>query len=70
MTKRKYTRFGEKAVAYKCTNRKCKWEGLDSEKISIKSEDGWMELCCPECSKPEFFGLLELPNTQVVNEKN
>ena len=32
MAKRRYTRWGEKAVAHSCTNRKCNWEGLDSEK--------------------------------------
>lgn len=61
MGKRKYTRFGEKSVAFSCTNVKCKWEGLDEEKEFRKEADGWNTHICPDCGNEEFYGLLELP---------
>lgn len=64
MPKRKYTRMGETPVAYQCTNKKCKWEGLDSEKVLSKPIDdyGMRIHLCPECDNDEFYGLLELPD--------
>lgn len=63
MAKRKYIRMGEIAVAYQCTNKKCKWEGLSSEKKLSKPDDeyGMRTHLCPNCGKDEFYGLLELP---------
>lgn len=61
MAKRKYTKWGEKAVAYSCTNKKCKWEGLDYAKLKKPlSRNSWT-LVCPDCGNDEFYGLLELP---------
>lgn len=66
MPKRKYTIHGETPAAYECTNKKCKWQGLDSEKVK-KPIKGWgagaTQNVCPNCLKPEFYGLLDLPTT-------
>lgn len=61
MAKRKYARYGEKPIAYQCTNRKCKWEGKDEEKNSVELEDKFWassELVCPKCGNNEFYGLI------------
>jgi hypothetical protein len=58
MAKIKYTRHGEKPQAYQCTNRKCKWQGKDDEKLTAKVNEIMDELVCPSCGKNEFFGLL------------
>ena len=56
--KRKYTRFGEKSTKHECTNKKCKWQGTDSDKESKELEPGYCELVCPHCGNNEFYGLL------------
>lgn len=56
--KRKYARYGEKGEGYECTNSKCKWQGLDKDKIEIPHEVGY-ELVCPKCHNNEFYQLLE-----------
>ena len=61
MAKRKYARFGDTEVAYECTNKKCKWQGLDSEKAQRILDECQSVHICPECSNDEFYGLLELP---------
>lgn len=66
MGKRKYTKWGEEAKAYECTNRKCKWQGVDKDKADKK--DGiWTHHVCPECENPEFYGLLEIPKNNLKN---
>ena len=61
MTKRKFTKNGEKPVRYQCTNKECKWEGKDEEKLEKRMiiHDNDLHLVCPECGRNEFFGLLE-----------
>lgn len=61
MAKRKYTRFGETAVAYECCNRKCKWQGFHEEKVNKYRDNGYSDLVCPKCGKEEFYGLLSEP---------
>lgn len=61
MGKRKFTRWGEKAVAYSCTNKKCNWEGLDEEKHKKPLSRKYWTLVCPDCENDEFYGLLEVP---------
>lgn len=57
--KRKYTKSGERPSSYKCTNKKCKWEGAEEEKSEkYLREKGWIELVCPNCGNNEFFGLI------------
>lgn len=56
--KRKYTKHGEKPISYECTKKKCRWQGTDKEKDTIKNSDGWSELVCPNCGNNEFYGLL------------
>jgi len=56
MAKRKYTRIGETAVAYKCT--KCKWIGKDYEKARRRVNEYWQDDVCPNCGNNSFFGLL------------
>lgn len=62
MAKRKYTRSGETPKAYKCTNRKCGWEGTGDQRAK-KPKGEWLHSVCPECSNDEFYGLLEKPLT-------
>jgi predicted nucleic-acid-binding Zn-ribbon protein len=61
MAKRKYTRFGEKAVMDECSNKKCKWQGTKKEKILVKNNEIFSTYTCPKCGNDTFFGLLELP---------
>lgn len=61
MAKRKYTRSGDKAEAYECTKKSCKWQGTQSEKSQRQLESGWLEDVCPKCGNNEFYGLLEAP---------
>lgn len=64
--KRKFTKWGEKPVAYQCTKQKCKWEGTMEQKVLKKDEDGWgSHYSCPNCGNIEFRGLLDIP-TQAV----
>lgn len=58
--KRKYakTLSGEKATAFECTKRKCKWVGAQSEKQDRKDSNGWTTHVCPKCGNEEFYGLL------------
>jgi cytochrome c-type biogenesis protein CcmH/NrfF len=58
MAKRKYTRWGEKAVRNECTKSKCKWQGTDEEKNRNRLNDYQEELVCPKCGNNEFYGLL------------
>lgn len=62
MTKRKYTVFGETAVAQECSNANCKWQGHWEEMDKALDDDG---LCtvnvCPDCGNDEFYGLIEIP---------
>ena len=66
MAKRKYTRGRETPLAYECTNKKCKWQGEDSQKakepINITRLLGATQSVCPICGTPEFYGLLEIPS--------
>ena len=57
--KRKYARFGEKAVRYECTKQKCKWQGTDKEKDTIPVSSIESYLGCPKCGNEVFYGLLE-----------
>ena len=59
MAKRKYTKFREEPVAYECTNRKCKWQGLDEEKERKRVSNIVTKFVCPDCGKDEFYGLVE-----------
>ena len=60
MAKRKYARMGEKIVRYECTKQKCKWQGTDEEKVTLRNQkSGWNEHCCPKCGNNEFYGLLQ-----------
>ena len=61
MAKRKYTRFGEEPAAYECSNKKCKWQGSDAEKIPVQFDDIETRLCCRKCHNDEFYGLLTIP---------
>lgn len=66
MAKRKYTRSGEQPLAYKCTNKKCGWEGtFEQKKIKHNPTTGWDDYVCPNCLKNEFYGLLEIPNSKT-----
>lgn len=56
--KRKYARNGEKPKSYKCTNKKCNWEGKESEKKTSSIDECMNELICPNCGKNEFYGIL------------
>ena len=58
MAKRKYTRMGENAVAYECTKQKCKWQGIDEDKVRKRINEYQEEHVCPNCGNSEFFGLL------------
>ena len=60
MAQRKYARFGEKEVAYECTKRKCKWQGMDEDKAQKRTDPEYLifELVCPNCGNNEFYGLL------------
>lgn len=58
MAKRKYTKFGEIAVRYECTKRKCKWQGNSDEKSRKQLNHYQKELTCPKCGNNEFYGLL------------
>jgi len=58
MAKRKFTRIGETPNSYRCTNRKCKWEGKDEEKSRKREGNGYLVHICPNCLKDEFYGLL------------
>ena len=52
--------MGEKIVRYECTKQKCKWQGTDKEKVTLRNQkSGWDEHCCPKCGNNEFYGLLE-----------
>ena len=54
--------MGEKIVRYECTKQKCKWQGTDKEKVTLRNQkSGWNEHCCPKCGNNEFYGLLEQP---------
>lgn len=59
MAKRKYARFGEKAVRYECTKKKCKWQGTDEQKGRRFRDEYQTDHVCPECGNNEFYGLLE-----------
>lgn len=56
---RKYARMHETAVAFECTKRSCKWQGLDTEKNLIPINAIQKEYVCPNCGNNEFYGLLE-----------
>ena len=64
MRERKYTRMNDVALAYECTNKKCKWQGLNTEWVQKHNDPEYpssTESCCPNCGNNEFYGLLELP---------
>lgn len=67
IAKRKYTRFGEKAKAFECTNKKCKWQGQESEKVIVWKSPSYGDHTCPNCANEEFYGLLEIPDTKIEN---
>jgi rRNA maturation protein Nop10 len=56
--KRKYARMGEKVVSYQCTNKKCKWIGIDEEKVRKNINNYTVEHVCPNCGNYQFYGLL------------
>lgn len=60
MAKRKYARFGESFDKFECSNKKCRWQGNDEEKVTAPSKEhkGFEELQCPQCGNNEFLGLL------------
>jgi hypothetical protein len=60
MSKRKYSKMSDKIkiTHYECTNKKCKWQGTDHQKINDYLGYGRTELICPKCRKNEFYGLL------------
>ena len=58
MAKRKYARMGEKVEGYQCTNNKCKWQGLSTDKIDMPINSYSSESVCPKCGNNEFYGLL------------
>lgn len=60
--KKKYSKIGDVSLGYKCTKRKCGWEGLDEDRIEKPTDNIWTELCCPKCGNNEFYGLIEKPN--------
>lgn len=57
---KKYTNSHSTAKAWECCNKKCKWQGLESEKATIE-EDAVSKLVCPTCGEESFYGLLEEP---------
>jgi len=59
--KPKYTKFGEEPKRYECTKRKCKWQGLDSEREQKRTDPKYLmyESVCPNCGNNEFYGLTE-----------
>lgn len=65
MAKRKYTRMGEKPKAYECINKKCKWIGLDIEKLLKPINEYQKEHVCPKCGNANFYGLLENLNVST-----
>lgn len=62
MAKRKYTRLGENPQGLECTNKKCKWQGLECEIVPKALEPSITEDSCPECGNTEFYGLIEKPH--------
>lgn len=67
MTKRKYVKIGENAVAYECTNPKCKWQGSDKEWVQKNIDPEFPSTTsstCPNCGNDEFYGLLNVPPNQ------
>lgn len=64
MARRKYTRFGEKSQGDECTNKNCKWQGLDKDKARRKIDDSMDEHVCPRCGNNEFYGLLEFQSNE------
>lgn len=67
MAVRKYAKFNEKqkVVGCECTNKKCKWQGIDSEK-AILIDDIWEHLVCPKCHNKEFYGILYFNKTKII----
>lgn len=64
MAKRKYVRWGEKEVAYECTNKKCKWQGDIGEWVQKNTDPEFpssTSSTCPKCGNDEFYGLLHKP---------
>jgi len=43
---------------YKCTNKKCGWEGKQEDKSYVVLQDGYTEDVCPKCTNNEFYGLI------------
>lgn len=68
MAKRKYARSGDTAVAYECTKRICKWQGLPDERKWRRTEGiiNSKELVCPKCGNNTFYGLIEFPKKETV----
>jgi cytochrome c-type biogenesis protein CcmH/NrfF len=56
--KRKYARIGENSTKHECTNKKCKWQGLNKEKSAKKVSECMEELVCPKCGNSSFYGLI------------
>ena len=60
MAQRKYARMGEKSDSYECTNRKCKWQGKDEQKVWKRLTKHEGELTCPKCGNSTFYCLLTI----------
>ena len=56
----KYTNEHSNAKAWECCNKKCKWQGLESEKATIE-DDGFLKNVCPKCGEESLYGLREVP---------
>lgn len=59
----KYTNEHSKAKAWVCCNKKCKWQGLESEKKEIE-DDPFTKLVCPKCGEESFYALKEMPEKE------
>lgn len=56
----KYTNEYSEAKGWECCNKKCKWQGIESEKEEV--QDGvFTKLVCPKCGEESFYLLREAP---------
>ncbi len=59
MAKRKYARTSDTNITrYKCSKKKCKWQGTLEEKYQKPTDPGCADYVCPNCGNPEFLGLI------------
>ena len=56
--------MNDNALGYECTNKKCKWQGLNTEWVQKNTDPEYPSsttATCPKCGNAEFYGLLEVP---------